>query len=255
MRPDLRTRGGYQWPWPGQVAACDPNALVPANRDACPSQEGDGLCVATTWRGMASGGIPASAMLLVAYASSEALGGDTENGKLRLPRVAVVAVVDGLRLLRESGAGANLTGADLYGADLARANLYGANLTGANLTRANLYGANLTGANLTGANLTGADLTGADLTDADLTDADLTRAALTRADLTDAKLTSANLRHANLAGANLTRADLTGANLTGADLTDADLTSIGGNVEEKQCESSDCPVVLYTGEECPVCGR
>lgn len=105
VRPDLRTYGGYQWPWPGQTAACDPNALVPANRDACPSQEGDGLCVATSWRGMASGGIPASTMLLVAYASSEALGGDTENGKLRLPRVAVVAVVDGLRLLRESGAG------------------------------------------------------------------------------------------------------------------------------------------------------
>ena len=46
-----------------------------------------------------------------------------------------------------------------------------------------------------------------------------------------------------------------GRDLTGADLTGAVLTSIGGNVEEKQCESSDCPVVLYTGEECPVCGR
>ena len=126
VRPDLRTYGGYQWPWPGQTAACDPNALVPANRDACPSQEGDGLCVATSWRGMASGGIPASTMLLVAYASSEALGGDTENGKLRLPRVAVVAVVDGLRLLRESGAGADLRAANLYCADLRGANLTGA---------------------------------------------------------------------------------------------------------------------------------
>lgn len=113
VRPDLRTYGGYQWPWPGQTAVCDPNALMSTNRDACPSQEGDGLCVATSWRGMASGGIPASTMLLVAYASSEALGGDTENGNLRLPRVAVVAVVDGLRLLRESGAGADLFGADL----------------------------------------------------------------------------------------------------------------------------------------------
>ena len=59
--------------------------------------------------------------------------------------------------------------------------------------------------------------------------------------------------------ADLTGADLTDADLTDADLTDADLTgakpSIGGNVEEKQCESSDCPVVLYTGEECPACGR
>ena len=166
VRPDLRTYGGYQWPWPGQTAACDPNALVPANRDACPSQEGDGLCVATSWRGMASGGIPASTMLLVAYASSEALGGDTENGKLRLPRVAVVAVVDGLRLLRESGAGANLRGADLRGADLRGANLRGANLSGANLRDANLRGANLSGANLSGANLTRADLYAANLTDA-----------------------------------------------------------------------------------------
>ena len=146
VRPDLRTYGGYQWPWPGQTAVCDPNALMPTNRDACPSQEGDGLCVATSWRGMASGGIPASTMLLVAYASSEALGGDTENGKLRLPRVAVVAVVDGLRLLRESGAGANLRGANLYAA-----NLSGANLSGANLRGANLYAANLTRADLTDA--------------------------------------------------------------------------------------------------------
>lgn len=48
VRPDLRTYGGYQWPWPGQTAVCDPNALMPTNRDACPSQEGDGLCVATS---------------------------------------------------------------------------------------------------------------------------------------------------------------------------------------------------------------
>ena len=161
VRPDLRTYGGYQWPWPGQTAACDPNALVPANRGACPSQEGDGLCVATSWRGMASGGIPASTMLLVAYASSEALGGDTKNGKLRLPRVAVVAVVDGLRLLRESGAGADLFGADLHGANLRGANLYAADLRDANLTRADLYAANLRDANLRGANLSGANLTDA----------------------------------------------------------------------------------------------
>ena len=191
VRPDLRTYGGYQWPWPGQTAACDPNALVPANRDACPSQEGDGLCVATSWRGMASGGIPASTMLLVAYASSEALGGDTKNGKLRLPRVAVVAVVDGLRLLRESGAGANLRGADLTCANLTCAYLSGANLSGADLSDANLRGANLSGADLFGANLRGADLRGANLR-------------------------GANLSGANLSGANLTRADLYAANLTDA---------------------------------------
>ena len=176
VRPDLRTYGGYQWPWPGQTAACDPNALVPANRDACPSQEGDGLCVATSWRGMASGGIPASTMLLVAYASSEVLGGDTENGKLRLPRVAVVAVVDGLRLLRESGAGADLTDASL---------------AYVNLTYADLRRANLTGADLRDANLRDADLRDADLRDADLRDADLRRANLRGADLFGANLTGA----------------------------------------------------------------
>ena len=175
VRPDLRAYGGYQWPWPGQVAVCDPNALVPANRAACPSQEGDGLCVATSWQGMASGGIPASTMLLVAYTSSEVLGGDPES-KLRLPRVAVVAVVDGLRLLRESGADA-----DLFGADLTCAYL-----SGANLTCAYLSGANLTCANLRGANLRDADLRDADLRDADLTRANLTRANLTGADLTGA---------------------------------------------------------------------
>ena len=185
VRPDLRTYGGYQWPWPGQTAVCDPNALVPANRAACPSQEGDGLCVATSWRGMASGGIPASTLLLVAYASSEVLGGDTES-KLRLPRVAVVAVVDGLRLLRESGAGADLDGA---------------NLAYVNLTYADLRRANLTGANLTGANLAIAILTGADLRRADLTGADLRRADLAIAILTGAILTGANLRDADLTGA------------------------------------------------------
>ena len=181
VRPDLRTYGGYQWPWPGQAAVCDPNALMPTNRDACPSQDGDGLCVATSWWGMASGGIPASTMLLVAYASSEVLGIDSERGKLRLPRVAVVAVVDGIRLLRESGAGANLTGANLRDADLS-----GAYLSGAYLSGADLSGANLRDADLSGANLTGANLTDANLTDANLTGANLSGANLAGADLTDA---------------------------------------------------------------------
>ena len=161
VQPDLRTYGGYQWPSPGQTALCDPDRLVPSNTDARPYQFGDGLCVATSWRGMASGGIPARTMLLVAYQSAEVLGLDDDAGKLRLPRVAVVAVVDGQRLLREAGAGAYLRGADLYRADLYRADLRGANLTradltGADLTRADLYCANLDGANLDGADLTGA---------------------------------------------------------------------------------------------------
>ena len=141
VQPDLRTFGGYQWPYPGHTAECDPGRLVPENTGACPSQIGDGLCVATSWLGMASGGIPARTILLVAYQSMEVLGRDDAAGKLRLPRVAVVALVDGQRLLREAGAGADLTDADLRGADLYRANLNDADLRGANLYRADLGGA------------------------------------------------------------------------------------------------------------------
>ena len=180
VQPDLRTHGGYQWPYqwpyPGHTAECDPDRLVPENTGACPSQIGDGLCVATSWQGMASGGIPARTILLVAYASTEVLGRDDAAGKLRLPRVAVVALVDGQRLLREAGASADLTDADLRGADLCRANLYGADLCRANLTGADLTDADLTRADLRGADLRGADLRGADLTGANLYRADLYRA-------------------------------------------------------------------------------
>ena len=176
-RPDLTTRGGYQWPYPGGVAECDPTKIIASNRDAFPEAEGDGLCAALTWWGMASGGFPARTLLLVAWASGDELS-DLDPHKVRVSRVHVVALVDGERLLREKGAGANLAFANLTGANLAGANLTGADLTGANLRGANLTGANLTGANLTGANLAGADLTGADLTGANLTGANLTGANL-----------------------------------------------------------------------------
>ena len=151
VHPDLRTTHGYRWPAPGDIAECDPDLIIDINTDACPAQVGDGLCVATSWRGMASGGIPARTLLLVAYTCSDVLGRGVDAGKLRCPRVAVVALVDGERLLREAGAGADLAAA---------------NLTDADLTSANLRYASLTGANLTGANLTSADLRYADLADA-----------------------------------------------------------------------------------------
>ena len=144
--PDLRTHGGYQWPYPGHVAECDPARIVSENDDACPTQEGDGLCVAWTWQGMASGGIPARTLLLVAYKSDEVLGRDEYAGKLRTRSVSVVAIVDGERLLREAGYGANLSGANLRGASLRGASLYGANMRGASLRGADLYGADLSGA-------------------------------------------------------------------------------------------------------------
>ena len=149
VRPDLRTYGGYQWPWPGGVAEAD--NIIEGNRGACPVQEGDGLCTADSWRGMASGGIPARTLLLVAYSSEDVLGHDAEAGKRRHRRVAVVALVDGERLLRESGEGADLRHADLRGAFLWGADLWGADLRGAGLWGADLRGADLWGADLRGA--------------------------------------------------------------------------------------------------------
>ena len=213
VHPDLRTTRGYRWPAPGDIAECDPGRIIDINTDACPAQVGDGLCVATSWRGMASGSIPARTLLLVAYTCSDVLGRDEVEGKLRCPRVAVVALVDGERLLRETGTRANLTDA----------NLRYANLTDADLRYANLTDADLTGANLTGANLRHANLTGANLTDANLRHANLTDANLRHANLTDANLRYANLRYDNLTRGDLTRANLRGADLRGADLTDADL--------------------------------
>jgi hypothetical protein len=208
VRPDLKTYDGYQWPFPGSVAiAHDVNET---NKDNCPSHRGDGLCVATTWAGMASGGIPARTLLLVATRSSDVLGmGVGKSSRHR--EVAVVALVDGERLLREDGIGANLRGAYLRGANLDGANLRDANLDGANLRDADLYGANLRGANLVGANLDGARMVGADLG---------------TANLDGANLFGANLVGADLVGADLDGADLYGANLVGADLDGHDLKAL-----------------------------
>ena len=143
---DRRTYGDYKWPVEGNVAACDPERISADNTGACPDQWGDGLCVATTWAGMGSGGISARLILLVAYRSGDVLGRDDRVGKLRTTEVAVVAQVDGERLLREEGHYANLR----Y-AYLCDANLHDANLSGANLRDANLRGANLSDANLSDA--------------------------------------------------------------------------------------------------------
>jgi hypothetical protein len=166
VRPDLRSRNGYRYPFPGKVA----KAAGPFSTSSgeCPSHDGDGICAATTWRGMASGGVVASTLLLVAYKEKHALGGSRSGGKLRLRRFLVVDVIDGLDLLRKSGKGADLRGAYLSGANLSGADLSGADLRGAYLSGADLSYANLRGAYLSGAHLRGADLRGADLSGADL---------------------------------------------------------------------------------------
>ena len=178
VRADLSTSNGYRWPYPGSWA----EASGPFNTDdlgPCPTTVGDGLCVAWTYRGMASASVPARTLLLVAYSSRDVLGGDRD--KVRVTRVRVVELLDG-----EAVARAYLYGADLSGADLSRADLSGAYLYGANLSRANLYGANLSRADLSRADLSGANLSGANLS---------------RADLSGAYLYGAYLYGANLSGA------------------------------------------------------
>ena len=209
VHPDLKTYLNFQWPTPGQVVACDENHVNRDNTSNCPSQIGDGLCVGTTWDGMASGGIPAITLLLVAYRKADVLG--ERPGKLRTTEVAVVAIVDGARLLREGGARADLRGADLREANLREAKLHGADLRGTKLRGTNLYGANLYGANLYGADLYGANLYGADLRGSNLREANLREADLYGADLRGVNLRQADLRGVDLYGANLRGADLRGA--------------------------------------------
>jgi hypothetical protein len=178
VRADLRSSRGFRWPFPGQWA--DAPGPIREHRGSCPIAVGDGICVATTVAGMASGGITARTMLLCAFSSDDIVG-DSEPGKLRVRRAFVVELVDGeafartdLRDANLRGAnlyGANLRGADLRDADLRGANLRGANLRGANLYDADLYGADLYGADLRGANLYGANLRGANLYGANLRDA------------------------------------------------------------------------------------
>jgi len=217
VHPDLRSSRGYVWPFPGKVAkAAGPFDLD--NKGGCPSAPGDGICLGLTLAGVASGGIPAIAVLVCSYLPADLLGTEGNGSKIRVKKCRVERLVDFPAMLR--GAvdldallpTANLDGANLYRANLYRANLYGANLYGADLRGANLDGANLDGANLDGANLRGAYLDGANLDGANLY----------RANLYGANLYGANLYRANLYRANLYGADLRGANLRGANLDGAE---------------------------------
>lgn len=116
VHADFRTRHGYRWPFPGHVATCPEDKIVYDNKDSCPAQVGDGICVAKTWEGMVGGDIPAQTLLLVAYRNDEILGED--NNKVRVKASVVVDLIDGFRLIREKGGGANLHGTNLQGADL-----------------------------------------------------------------------------------------------------------------------------------------
>lgn len=196
VHPDLRSSRGYRWPFPGSEAVAPlPDGKQFTRGDPCPKFPGDGLCLAKTWRGAASGSIPAITCLLIEYDEVDVLGEDDD--KLRVSRCRVVDVFDGAGLLRDGwGRGADLGDAYLGSADLG--------------------GADLGGAYLGGADLRYAYLGSADLGSADLRYADLRYANLRGADLGDANLRGAYLRYANLGGAYLRGADLGGADLRGA---------------------------------------
>jgi hypothetical protein len=222
VRPDGRTRGDFRWPFKGAVKV--PKSKVLPHRGACPEQGGDGLCLAKTWAGAASGGLPAITGLVVAYKVTDILGED--GNKIRVRACRVLGPIDLHRLVRDGcGSGANLSRANLCGANLCEANLCGTNLCGANLYGANLCEANLCGTNLCGANLCGANLSGANLSRANLSTANLSRANLSTANLSRANLYAANLSRANLYGADLSTAHLYAANLSRADLSTADLST------------------------------
>ncbi len=158
--PDFTSRGRFRWTFPGGWTQAN-GPFDADNAGGCPRAEGDGICVALTWRAMALGGIPATLVLLVGWKSADVLGRDAE--KVRVKRAYVVDALTVAGLLAERRADeepmdlryANLDGANLYGADLRGANLGGADLRGANLYGADLGGANLGGADLRGANLGG----------------------------------------------------------------------------------------------------
>ena len=121
VHPDLRSSRGFRWPWPGNEAVAPlPDGAEFTHRNPCPKFVGDGLCLAKTWRGAASGSIPAITCLLVEFAPADVLGEDDD--KVRVSRCRVVDVFDAPALIRDGWC---------QGADLRGANLRGANLGGA----------------------------------------------------------------------------------------------------------------------------
>jgi len=153
VAPDLRSRDGFRWPWPGQwTEVVDADT---SDEDCAP-----GLHVAVGWAGASSTG-PVHTALLVAYRPADVAHRGYD--KVRVRQALTLDVIDPPAMIRARHfTGANLTRANLTRADLTRANLTAADLTGANLTRADLSGADLSGADLTGADLYGADLYGAE---------------------------------------------------------------------------------------------
>jgi len=192
VHPDFASSRGYVWPFPGGRATA-PGPIITSNTGGCPEQIGDGLCLAKTWKGAASGGIPASTVLICTYTAADVLGED--DNKIRVSACDVIRVVDVQRIYREYRTDPDLP------ADLSSANLRSAKLSSANLSSAKLYLANLSSANLSSANLSSANLSLANLSSANLSSANLSLANLSLANLSSANLSSANLSSADLSSA------------------------------------------------------
>ena len=113
VHPDLRSSRGFRWPLPGNEAVAplqDSDEFTRGN--PCPQFVGDGLCLAKTWRGAASGNIPAITCLLVEFDEADVLVEDDD--KVRVTRCRVVDLFDAPALIRDGWcAGANLGGADM----------------------------------------------------------------------------------------------------------------------------------------------
>ena len=136
VHPDFRSSHGYVWPFPGKVAKAS-GPFDADNEGGFPSAPGDGICLGLTWRGVASGGIPAIAVLVCSYLPADLLGTEADGSKIRVKKCRVERLVDFPAMLRGDVAlDALLPKANLYEADLSGANLYEANLSGANLTGA-----------------------------------------------------------------------------------------------------------------------
>ncbi|MGH2664162.1 MAG: pentapeptide repeat-containing protein, partial [Actinomycetota bacterium] len=123
VRPDLKTRNGYQWPGLGRWATVPADRIKTSNKTPCPIQDGDGLCLAKNFQGARLSGIPARTVLVCGYRQEDVLGEDSD--KLRVSRAFVVELLDGESVIKQAGR-AYLRGADLGGAYLGGAYLGGA---------------------------------------------------------------------------------------------------------------------------------
>ena len=129
-RSDFTSSRGYRWPFPGKWAkAAGP--FNPVATGGCPSLPGDGICVALSWDGMASGGMSADVVLLVGWRKGDVLGRDRTKVRVKRAYVVDAFTVAALLAERQEDEVANLCGANLRGANLRGADLRGADLCGA----------------------------------------------------------------------------------------------------------------------------